>query len=86
MHPASTVMVSLSASKFRMRLMRDTETTTSLRVPVGIEPPTRPVLPAWGTIAMASEAQSATTCATSSVFPGRTTAMPVPANTCRQSV
>ena len=40
----------------------------------GTEPPTRPVLPPWGTRAVPLAAQAATTAATSSVEPGRTTA------------
>src|SRR5690606_5964233 len=41
-------------------------------------PPTRPVLPPWVTIATPCAAQAATTDATSSVDPGRTTAIAGP--------
>src|SRR5260221_481106 len=43
------------------------------RVPVGTEPPPRPVFPPCGTTATPSRAQSAITRATSAVLAGRTT-------------
>src|SRR5207237_566446 len=70
--PASTVMVSFRRSMLRMRFMRPSASTISRRLPVGTEPPDRPVLPPWGTIATSCSAASATTRATCAVLAGRT--------------
>ena len=69
-----------------MRFIRASESTISGRAPVGTDPPTRPVLPPCGTTATPPRAQSATTRATSSVLPGRTTHWAAAAYCRRQSV
>ena len=55
----------------RTRLSRLTE--SSISPPMGIWPPTSPVLPACGTTGMACSLASARICDTSSVEPGRST-------------
>ena len=49
-------------------------------------PPIRPVLPAWGTMAMPLSWQSFTTLETSSTLAGRTTTAALPTSEPRQSV
>jgi hypothetical protein len=71
--PASTVIALSSGSTRRTARMRSSETTTSVPESSGVEAPTRPVLPPWGTIGAPTAAQAATTRATSAVEPGRTT-------------
>ena len=72
--PASTVIVSLAASIPRIRRIRVSESTTCVPDESGTAPPQSPVFPPWGTTATPASRHSATTAATSSVLPGRTTA------------
>ena len=58
--------------------MRLSDSTISWPLWSGVPPPTMPVLPPCGTIAIFSAAQSFTTAATSSVVAGRTMASAVP--------
>ena len=77
--PASTVTVPATGSTSRTRRIRPRESTTWLPDASGTPPPTSPVLPPCGTTATPAPAQAATTAATSSVEPGRTTARARPA-------
>ena len=52
MQPASTVMVSALGSIARMRFMRRKDKTMDCPESSGVAPPTSPVLPPWGTMAM----------------------------------
>ena len=62
----------------RVASSRRSDSTTS--PPAGTPPPTRPVLPPWGTTATSCSLHHARTAATSSVEPGRTTAAARPTN------
>ncbi len=69
--PASHVMVLERGSTSRMRSSWRNVTRTSPSC--GIWPPTRPVLPPWGTIAVAVSLARRRMAATSSTVPGRST-------------
>ena len=83
--PASTVIVMFAASMPRTRSSRARLSTSCLPLASGTEPPTSPVLPPWGTMLVPCSAHSSTTCATSAVLPGRTTASALPCQRLRQS-
>ena len=75
--PAATSTGSMAARRRRL-------TTTSPWS--GTPPPTRPVLPPWGTTGRPASCRRAMTAATSAVLPGRTTAAAFPAKRPVQSV
>jgi hypothetical protein len=81
--PVSTVMVKPCASTARTVLRRPTDSTISPFM--AIWPPTRPVLPAWGTTGILCAVASAMICETSSVEPGRSTMQARPSYMSRHS-
>ncbi len=70
MQPASTVIVLAATSTSRMRLSRDSDNSTSEPPSRGVWPPTWPVLPDCGTIAVPVSLASAMIAETSSTVPG----------------
>ena len=74
MHPASTVIVSLSVSIDRTLFKRARQITTACPVSSGVAPPHILVLPPEGTIGVLVETHTLTTAATSWVDAGRKTA------------
>jgi hypothetical protein len=85
MQPASTVMVALSASIARTRSMRPVASTMASWC-IGTPPPQAPVLPPCGTTATPRALHSASTCETSCVLRGRTTACAWPCHRRRSSI
>ena len=90
--PASTVIVRLATSTLRTVFRRCRLSTICRPDSSGVEPTTRPVLPPCGTMprplsgcCVKKLAQALTTCATSSVLAGRTTASALPRLRLRQS-
>ena len=82
--PAPTVTWAASPSTGPKWSSRRSESTASPAS--GTPPPTRPVLPPWGTTAKPALAQTARVAATSAVEPGRTTTGVAPWNRPVQSI
>ncbi len=72
--PASIVKVLPAGSAARTRFRRSSDMTISPAPATGVWPPTRPVLPPWGTRTVPVSPARRTSAATSSVDPGRITA------------